>query len=206
MVSALFMDTSLFDSNIFNYLVLPLLIFLSRVLDVSIGTLRIIFVAKGKKYVAPILGFFEVFIWLLAISSIMQNLDNYVNFLAYAGGFAAGNYVGMFLEEKIALGVMIVRVVTQKPADMLISRLNSMGFGITSVDAMGSKSEVNIIYTIIHRNEMKRVLDIIKEYNPKAFYSVEDVRYVNEGSFPTRRTLLGRIPDGSAFRRWRKGK
>lgn len=200
------MDTSLFDSNIFNYLVLPLLIFLSRVLDVSIGTLRIIFVAKGKKYVAPILGFFEVFIWLLAISSIMQNLDNYVNFLAYAGGFAAGNYVGMFLEEKIALGVMIVRVVTQKPADMLISRLNSMGFGITSVDAMGSKSEVNIIYTIIHRNEMKRVLSIIKEYNPKAFYSVEDVRYVNEGAFPTRRTLLGRIPDGSAFRRWRKGK
>ncbi len=200
------MDASFLDSNLFNYLILPLLIFLSRVLDVSIGTLRIIFVAKGKKYVAPILGFFEVFIWLLAISSIMQNLDNYINFFAYAGGFAAGNYVGMLLEEKIALGVMIVRVITQKPADMLITKLNSMGFGITSVDAKGSKDEVNIIYTIIHRNEMKKVLDIIKEYNPKAFYSVEDVRYVNEGAFPIRRTLLGRIPDGSAFRRWRKGK
>ncbi len=200
------MDASFINSDIFNYLILPLLIFLSRVLDVSIGTLRIIFVSKGRKYVAPILGFFEVFIWLLAISSIMQNLDNYVNFVAYAGGFAAGNYVGMQLEEKIALGVMIVRVITQKPADKLITTLNTMGFGITSVDARGSKSDVNIIYTIIHRNEMKKVVGIIKEYNPRAFYSVEDVRYVNEGAFPTRRTLLGRIPDGSAFRRWRKGK
>lgn len=175
-------------------------------MDVSIGTLRIIFVSKGRKYVAPILGFFEVFIWLLAISSIMENLDNYINFFAYAVGYATGNFIGMLLEEKIALGVMIVRVITQKPADKLITALNNMGFGITSVDAMGSKAEVNIIYTIIHRNEMKKVLDIIKEYNPRAFYSVEDVRYVNEGAFPTRRTLLGRIPDGSAFRRWRKGK
>ncbi len=200
------MDAAFLDSNLFNYLVLPLLIFFSRVIDVSIGTLRIIFVSKGRRYLAPVLGFFEVLIWLLAISSIMQNLHNYLTFLAYAGGFAAGNFIGMLLEERLALGVMVVRVITQKPADLLIDRLNSMGFGITSVDARGSKADVNIIYTVIHRNELKKVIDIIKEYNPKAFYSVEDVRYVNEGVFPMRRSLLGRTPDGSAFRRWRKGK
>lgn len=200
------MDASFLDSDLFNYLVLPLLIFISRVCDVTIGTIRIIFVSKGKKYLAPILGFFEVFIWILAISRIMQNLDNYVNYLAYAGGFAAGNFVGMLLEEKIAIGVMIVRVITQKPADLLISKLNSLGFGITSVDAQGFKEKVNIIYTIIHRNELKRVIEIIKQYNPRAFFSVEDVRQVNEGVFPLRRSLLGKTPNGSAFRRWRKGK
>jgi uncharacterized protein YebE (UPF0316 family) len=200
------MDASFLDSSLFNYVILPFLIFLSRVVDVTFGTLRIILVSKGNKYIAPALGFFEVLIWLLAISRIMQNLDNYVNYIAYAGGFAAGNFIGMILEEKIALGVMIVRVITQKPADKLIDKLNSLGFGVTSVDAKGSKSDVNIIYTIILRQELKKVIDLIKEYNPLAFYSVEDVRYVNEDTFPTRRSLLGRKPGGSAFRRWRKGK
>jgi uncharacterized protein YebE (UPF0316 family) len=200
------MDVSFLDSSIFNYLILPLLIFLSRVADVSIGTIRIIFVSKGKKYLAPLLGFFEILIWLLAISRIMQNLDNYINYIAYAGGFAAGNYVGMLLEEKIAIGVMIVRVITQKPADALIEKLNSMGCGITSVDARGTKEDVHVIYTVIHRSELKDVIEIIKQYNPKAFYSVEDVRHVNEGIFPVRKSLLGRSPNGSVFRRWRKGK
>jgi len=200
------MDASFMDSDLFNYVILPLLIFCSRVGDVTIGTLRIIFVSKGKKYLAPILGFFEVLIWILAISRIMQNLDNYVNYVAYAGGFAAGNFVGMLLEEKIAMGVMVVRVITHKPADELIGKLTSIGCGITSVDARGVKEDVHVIYTVIHRSELKYVIDIIKDYNPRAFYSVEDVRYVNEGIFPVRKSLLGRTPNGSAFRRWRKGK
>ena len=200
------MDAVFFDSNLFNYLVLPVLIFISRVADVTIGTIRIIFVSKGMKLIAPVLGFFEVFIWLLAISSIMQNLDNYLNYIAYAGGFAMGNYVGMLLEEKIAMGVMLVRVIIQKPADLLIDKLHNMGYGMTSVDARGYKDTVNIIYTLIHRKELNKVIGIIKKYNPMAFYSVEDVRYVNESVFPVRRSLLGKTPDGSAFRRWRKGK
>jgi uncharacterized protein YebE (UPF0316 family) len=200
------MVASLLDTNLFNYLILPLLIFMARVVDVSMGTLRVILVTKGKKYIAPVLGFFEVLLWIIAISRIMQNLDNYINYIAYAGGFAAGNFVGMIIEEKIAMGVMIVRVITQKPADQLIKKLDSMGFGVTSVDAMGSKGPVNIIYTIILRQEMRKVIDLIKSYNPLAFYSVEDVRYVNEGTFPTRRSMMGKKPGGSAFRRWRKGK
>lgn len=200
------MDAVFLDSNLFNYLVLPLLIFISRVADVTIGTIRIIFVSKGMKLIAPVLGFFEVFIWLLAISSIMQNLDNYLNYIAYAGGFAMGNYVGMLLEEKIAMGVMLVRVIIQKPADVLIDKLHSMGYGMTSVDAHGYKDTVNIVYTLIHRKELNKVIGIIKKYNPMAFYSVEDVRYVNESVFPVRRSLLGKTPGGSAFRRWRKGK
>jgi uncharacterized protein YebE (UPF0316 family) len=200
------MDVALLDSSLFNYLVLPFLIFFARVADVTLGTMRIILVSKGKKYLAPIFGFFEVFIWIVAISSIMQNLDNYFNYFAYAGGFAAGNFIGMYIEEKIAMGVMIVRVITQKPANVLIDKLNYLGYGVTAVDARGAKEDVSIIYTVIHRNELKRVIEIIKHYNPRAFFSVEDVRYVNEGVFPIRRSLLGKVPNGSAFRRWRKGK
>src|SRR5512136_2996901 len=98
------MDNSFFNSDTFSYVIMPLLIFLARICDVSIGTMRIIFVSKGKKNIAPILGFFEVLIWITAISKIMQNLDDYINYVAYAAGFATGNLVGMILEEKLAMG------------------------------------------------------------------------------------------------------
>jgi uncharacterized protein YebE (UPF0316 family) len=104
------METSFFNSNLFGYLILPLLIFFARICDVSIGTMRIIFVSKGKKNIAPLLGFFEVLIWIIVISKIMQNLNNYVNYVAYAAGFATGNLVGMIIEEKLAVGVQMIRV------------------------------------------------------------------------------------------------
>ncbi len=200
------MEASFLDSGLFNYLVLPLLIFLARVTDVTIGTIRIILMAKGKKNIAPFLGFIEVFIWILVISRIMQNLDNYVNYIAYAGGFATGNYVGMLIEDKIAMGVLIVRLITQKPADTLIQKLVRMGCGITSVDAHGAREDVHVIYSVINRSELKQVLAIIKQDDPLAFYSIEDVRYVNEGVFSIRHPFLSRTSDGSFFRRWRKGK
>ncbi|HPA70469.1 MAG TPA: DUF5698 domain-containing protein, partial [Bacteroidales bacterium] len=92
------------NTEIVNYLLLPLFIFLARIFDVSLGTLRIIFVTKGMRIIAPLVGFFEVLIWLLAISRIMQDLDNWVSYIAYAGGFATGNFVGMYLEERLAIG------------------------------------------------------------------------------------------------------
>ena len=104
------MLSSFFDSDFFSYAVLPILIFLARICDVSIGTMRIIFVSKGKKNIAPVLGFFEVLIWITAISKIMQNLDNYVNYIAYAGGFATGNFIGMLIEERLAMGILMIRV------------------------------------------------------------------------------------------------
>ena len=91
-----------------------MLIFAARIADVSIGTVRLIFISRGLKYLAPIVGFFEVFIWLMAIGQIMQNISNPVCFVAYAGGFAMGNFVGMCIAEKLSLGVVMVRVVTMR--------------------------------------------------------------------------------------------
>jgi len=199
------METSFFSSDVFSYGLMPLLIFLARICDVSIGTMRIIFVSKGKKYIAPIMGFFEVLIWITAISKIMQNLDNYVNYVAYAAGFATGNFVGMLIEEKLAVGFQMIRIITYQDGQVLVQDLNNGGFGATSVEAHGAKEKVYIIYTIVQRTELQKVLSIIDQFNPKAFYTIEDVRAVNEGIFPSRkRNSL--FPFSNILREWRKGK
>jgi uncharacterized protein YebE (UPF0316 family) len=199
------METSFFNSDLFSYFLLPLLIFLARICDVSIGTMRIIFVSKGKKYIAPFLGFFEVLIWITAISKIMQNLDNYVNYIAYAAGFATGNFVGMIIEEKLAVGIQMIRIFTYQKGNELVQTLNSQGYGATSVNAQGAREEVQLIYTIVRRNNLGEVLDIINRYNPKAFYTIEDIRAVNEGIFlPKKHNTL--FPFSNVLRQWRKGK
>lgn len=199
------METTIFDSDLFSYVLMPLLIFLARICDVSIGTLRIIFVSKGKRNIAPILGFFEVLIWITAISKIMQNLDNYVNYVAYAAGFATGNFVGMIIEEKLAMGIQMIRVFAHERGSELVQTLNVNGYGATVVEAHGAREKVHLIYTIVQRNELEKVLDVIHNFNPKSFYTIEDVKTVNEGIFSPRRpnTIF---PFSNVIRQWRKGK
>jgi len=171
------------NSDIFSWVVLPILIFLSRIIDVSIGTIRIIFVSRGKKNLAPLLGFFEVMVWISAISQIMKHLDNIACYVAYAAGFATGTFVGMILEEKLAIGMLVVRVILVKDECRLMERLHNAGFGVTVVDARGANGDVKIVYTIIKRKELEEALEIITMCNSKAFYSIEDARTVNQGIF-----------------------
>jgi uncharacterized protein YebE (UPF0316 family) len=199
------METSFFDSFFFSYFLLPLLIFLARICDVSIGTIRIIFVSKGKKYIAPVLGFFEVLIWITAISKIMQNLDNYVNYIAYAAGFATGNFVGMLIEEKLAMGILMIRIFTNERGMELVKTLNNSGFGATTVEAHGAKEKVHLVYSIVHRHELEKVLEVITDFIPKAFFTIEDIKAVNEGIFtPQKQNII--FPFGNILREWRKGK
>jgi uncharacterized protein YebE (UPF0316 family) len=199
------METSFFDSELFSYVLMPLLIFLARICDVSIGTMRIIFVSKGKRNIAPILGFFEVLIWITAISKIMQNLDNYVNYIAYAAGFATGNFVGMIIEEKLAMGIQMIRVFAHERGPELVQLLNISGYGATAVEAHGAREKVHLIYTIVQRNELANVLNVITEFNPRAFYTIEDVKAVNEGIFaPKKPNSI--FPFSNIIRQWRKGK
>jgi uncharacterized protein YebE (UPF0316 family) len=199
------METSFFDTDLFTYVMLPILIFLARICDVSIGTLRIIFVSKGKRNIAPILGFFEVLIWITAISKIMQNLDNYINYIAYAAGFATGNFVGMIIEEKLAMGILMVRVFAHERGPELVQTLNGNGYGATVVEAHGAREKVDLIYTIVERNELGNVLELINGFNPKSFYTVEDVKSVNEGIFAQKKPNYI-FPFSNVIRQWRKGK
>jgi uncharacterized protein YebE (UPF0316 family) len=165
---------------------LPLIIFLARLVDVTLGTMRIIFLSRGKKLLAPALGFVEVFIWITVVSQIVRGAQSLTAYFAYAAGFAVGNYVGMLIEEKLAIGTLIVRVFLPKDGDALVERLREEGFGVTFVDGHGRNGPIILVYTVVMRRELGQIVKIIEETLPKAFYTVEELRSVQQGTFPVR--------------------
>ncbi len=177
--------------------VLPFIIFFGRIIDVTLGTLRIIFVSKGAKNIAPIIGFVEVFIWIVIISQILSRANDMVSYLSYAGGYATGNYVGILIENRIAYGILLCRIYTQKNGMELVQTLNQVNFGATMTHGTGSTNEVDIIETVVDRKEMKKLASILTEFDTNIFYVVEDVRTRKNGIFPKRKTILAR---------WRIGK
>ncbi|HPO58526.1 MAG TPA: DUF2179 domain-containing protein [Anaerolineaceae bacterium] len=172
------------ESELFAWVVLPILIFFARVIDVTLGTIRIILVSRGQRRIAPLLGFFEVLIWVIAIGQVVQNLSSVTSYLGYAGGFAAGNYVGMLIEDRLALGTLVVRTFMPSGGDDLVRRLREAGFGVTAVDGQGATGPVKLVFTVVKRKQLKKVTQIIHEVNPKAFLTIEDVRSTEEGIFP----------------------
>jgi len=189
---------NLINSPMYQWLFLPLFIFCARIVDVSIGTLRIILVSKGNKVIASILGFFEVSIWLLAISQVMQQgLSNPVSFIAYGLGFASGNFVGITLEEKLALGLQAIRLISTHTVDIMTMALRDEGYGATVITAQGGKGEVYIVYCIVPRKQVNNVLRIAREIEPDIFISIQDVRLVKSGFFPEK-------SQGFFWRRWNK--
>jgi uncharacterized protein YebE (UPF0316 family) len=165
---------------LFDYLIMPLLIFMARVTDVSINTLRFMFMMNGKKNIVPILGFFEALIWLLAIGQIFQNVDNPLSYLAYAGGFATGTYVGMTLDEKLALGRVLVRVITPKPMPTLLEFMKEKNYRFTNVGGEGRYGKVNLLFTVMKRDQLQEFIAMVKATDEKAFYTIESVKRVSE--------------------------
>jgi len=176
----------------YSWVVLPFLIFAARVVDVSMGTIRVIFISRGMKYLAPVVGFFEILVWLLAIGQIMQNLSSPICYIAYAGGFAAGNFVGIYIAEKLSLGIVVIRVITKQDASGLIDRLNLADYGVTTIEGQGSAGKVQVVFTIVPRREADTVVDMVKKFNPKAFYTIEEVGFVESGVFPPKRRFRQR--------------
>ena len=163
-----------------NYVILPVLIFLARIMDVSLGTLRIIFVIQGNHKMAPMIGFCESLIWLIAISQIMVNVDNFATYVAFSGGFATGTFVGIKIEEKLAIGKVLVRVITRIEAIKLIEFLKTHNFYFTNVPAEGRFGKVNVLFFVINRERLPIVLNAIKKFNPRAFYTIESVKKASE--------------------------
>jgi uncharacterized protein YebE (UPF0316 family) len=164
--------------------ILPVLVCLARVLDVSLGTLRVVFVSRGLKMVAPVVGFFEVLIWIAAIAQVVHNLDNVICYVAYATGFGIGTYVGLLIEERLALGTLILRIITQKEGDDLVTELRRRNLGVTCIDAQGASGGVKIIFVVVRRGDLPQALDTLRTLNPRAFYTVEDVRAISKAAFP----------------------
>ncbi len=177
------MEVSFFDSLWWSWVILPLLIFLSRILDQSIGTLRIIFVSKGYRYIGPLLGFFEVIIWLLAVTQVLKHLYNPLSYIAYGAGFAMGNYVGIRLEEKISIGNVLLRMIPNRDPSSLIRQFRESGFGVTVVDGQGASGPVKIVFTIMKRKRISQAIAIINAHHPNSFYTIEEIKTVKEGFF-----------------------
>lgn len=199
------MDLSFITPEIFAYVILPVMIFCARICDVTMGTIRVIFISKGIRCLAPVIGFFEVIIWLLAIGQVMNNLTNVVSYIAYGAGFAAGTYIGMYIEERISIGLASVRIITKEDPQELVQYLRSRNYGVTSIDGEGATGRVKMVFTIIRRQDLPPVVGIIKKFHPNAFYSVEEVRSVAEGVFPER-SSRGVFSWLDSLRFFRKGK
>ncbi len=190
------MQPSLFDLlSDFDWYVwvgLPLLIFLARVFDVTLGTLRIIFTSRGLRNLAPVLGFIETFVWIVAVSSLVRHAQNIAAYIGYAGGFATGTFVGILLENKLAVGTVTIRAIIRRDPQELIQSLHNADFGVTVVDGQGSTGTVKIIYTTVKRQDLPVVIEIFHRTLPGAFLSVEEVRSTEQGVFPTSKNLFSR--------------
>ncbi len=174
---------SLFLDGSFSYMewvVVPALIFIARIFDVSISTLRIMYTINEKRGLASLLGFFEVLIWLIAVSQALQNLSTPFAYIAFAGGFATGTYVGMFIEKRLAAGIVLIRIITvKKDSDALVNHLRNHGYLVTAVDAEGNDGHVNVVFLPAKRKEIPDLVDVVKKYNPNALYTIENLRFVS---------------------------
>jgi len=178
-----FLSVLSLDSPIFCWVILPLLIFLARICDQTIGTLRLIFVSKGFKHIVPFLAFFESMIWLIAISQILSHLDNAATFLAYGLGYATGNYVGMLFEERLSIGSVIIRIFSKERIPEFIEVLQKHNYGYTIINAEGSTGELKIIFSIINRKHLPHLIAQVNAIDCNTFYTIEDVKSVKKGIF-----------------------
>lgn len=182
----------MFDTEtLTTWVLLPLLIFAARAFDVTLGTLRIIFLAQGFTKIAPLVGFFETLIWLLIVNQALAHVSNPLCAVAYAGGFATGNFFGLKLEEKLAMGRRLVRVILPNGHDPredhgpdVVAELRAAGFGVTVTHGEGLKGPVRILFTLVSRADVPRALAIVERIHPNAFLSVEDVRHAAAPTFP----------------------
>jgi len=172
---------------------IPVLIFFARIADVSIGTIRMIFVIAGWRYRSAALGFVEVLIWALAIGGLIQYITQPIALLAYCGGFSAGNLVGMMIEQKLALGTRVVQVINRDHTLGLPTKLRDAGYRVTCVDGKGRDGPVEIVYTVVRRKVLPDVLDKIEAIAPQAIVTVERAEHASAaalGSAYTKRWLM----------------
>lgn len=161
-----------------------LLIFSARVLDMSLATFRILMLMRGRSLLASTIGFLESGIYLLALSQVMKNLDNPLNMVLFAAGFAVGNYVGSSIEGRIALGYVNVQVISVDCSERLQARLRDEGFGVTSLDCSGKDGQHNILYILAKRRDLPKLMKMINSEDQRAFISVVDTCKNLGGFFP----------------------
>lgn len=171
----------------FDFLLSPnawlgaLFIFFLRVTDVSFDTLRMLFVMRGRKKIVWILGFLQSIIFVVAITSVLRNMDNLLNILGYAAGYATGNVVGIMIEQRLAIGHTRIQIVSPRRGKIVAQKLREGGFAVTEVPAQGKDGMVSMLNVNVRRKEIVVVEKIINEVDDGAFVTLEDVYPVRQG-------------------------
>lgn len=164
------------------------MIFGLRIVDVSLATTRMLLTVRNQRLQVAFIGFFEVLIWLLAVGTAIQHLDSAWHVVGYAGGFAAGSVVGLWLEERLALGLTTVQIVSREGGRELADALRAEGFGVTELEGRGREGPVELVQTVVRRRQTAVVLDQVDRWDPDAFVSLAEPRAVRRGwLFPGRR-------------------
>jgi uncharacterized protein YebE (UPF0316 family) len=174
----------------------PFGIFVAELCVVTLSTLRTIFIARGRRLLAPLLGFFEILIWLFAISQIMRNLSDGWCFTAFALGFTTGNLLGMYIERWLALGTVILRIFTTRDAGNLLAELRAARFGYTCINGEGATGPVRIVMTVVRRRQLDDVLRLIEACQPQAFYAIDELQESLRGIFPLSASRAGAATRG----------
>ena len=157
------------------------IIFALRVTDMTLDTLRVLFVMRGRKGIAWVLSFFAAGVFVLAIGTALSNLDNPLNIIGYAAGFATGNVVGMMIEEKLAIGHILLTIVSPRRGSAITERLREQGFAVTELPGRGKGGSVALINCTVQRKHVEKVREIVNEVDPDAFITASDIRSVRRG-------------------------
>ena len=159
----------------------PLLIFCLRIVDVSLATIRMLLAMRGVKYIAPLIGFFEVLFWIVAVGNAIRFLDSPLHLLGYGLGFATGTLVGMWIEEKMAFGTANVRVVSRHGGVELAEALRDRGFGVTEYAGLGREGQVEVLDAVVRRRDLATVFREVELWDPDAFVTVGEPRMIQRG-------------------------
>jgi uncharacterized protein YebE (UPF0316 family) len=159
----------------------PLVIFGLRIVDVSLSTVRILLAVRGRKIIVPIIGFFEVLIWVFAAGSAIRHLGSFWHVLGYSAGFSTGTMVGLWIEEKLAIGVATMQIITTHIGTGLGFALRQLGCGVTELDAQGRQGPVELVYTVVARRKIQDVLREVERWDPDAFVIIEEPRAIHRG-------------------------
>ena len=160
---------------------LPFIIFLLRVTNMSLDTLRVLFVIRGRKLNAWILGFIQTALWVVTITSVLSNLDNLWNLIGYAGGFATGNVLGMAIEERLAIGYSHIQIISSRRGTAIAEAIRAAGYAATELPGRGKDGTVAVISCSVRRRDIDNVQDKVYEIDPDAFLTVEDIRPLHRG-------------------------
>jgi len=174
---------------------IPVIILIARIFEAALETLRTIYISKGHANLSACVGIVKTGIWLISTGLVITNLTDYWNLFAYLAGYGIGTLLGMQIENMISIGHVIVRLITPGDARDVVANLSTLGYGMTRIEGQGSFSTVTIIFMIVPRTELGRLLSVISKEYPEILYTIEDVRNIKDGARifykDPRRRILG---------------